>query len=113
MDYFMYREYQNYLMQLPDRKTPGIPGTQKTHGDIIAHTEAYIHQHLDKVFFPRMLEDWMKFDPFNTTQFDAAMAAGYTLIANNKYNLLLMKLGNKKMYDIDIMFPKKNNLVKY
>ncbi len=113
MDYFLYREYQNYIMQLPDRKTPGIPGTPKTHGDIIAHTEAYIHQHLDKVFFPRMIEDWMKFDPFNTTQFDAAMAAGYTLIANNKYNLLLMKLGNKKMYDIDIMFPKKSNALNY
>ena len=107
MDYFTYREYSNFMMQLPNRPTPGIPGSTKTHADIIAHTESYIYQHIHKVYFPRLIEDWKNFDPFNTTKFDAAMASGYTLIADNKYNLVLMKMGNKKMYDIDMLFPKK------
>ena len=111
MDYLVYREYSNWMMQLPNRPTPGIPGSTKTHADIIAHTESYIYQHIDKVYFPRLIEDWKGFDPFNTTKFDAAMAAGYTLIADNKYNLVLMKMGNKKMYDVDLLFPKRASAV--
>lgn len=106
LDYFKYRQYERFAMRLPGRKMPGIPGSTKTHGDIIAFTEAFIYNHLDKVYFKELLDDWINFDPFNTTKFDAAMAAGYTLIANNKYRILLQKKADERMLDIDILFGK-------
>lgn len=106
LDYFKYRQYERFAMRLPGRKMPGIPGSTKTHGDIIAFTEAFIYNHLDKVYFKELLDDWINFDPFNTTKFDAAMAAGYTLIANNKYKILLQKKADERMLDIDILFGK-------
>jgi len=104
LDYIKYRGYEEFAMKLPDRKEPGIPGNTKSHGDIIAFTEAYIYNHLDKVYFAELIDDWTRFDPFDTTEFDRAMAAGYTLIADNRYRLLLKKLESQKMHDVKKLF---------
>lgn len=104
MDYIKYRDYYRFAMHLPGRKDAGIATTSKTIGDIVDYTDSYIYTHLEKVYFPDLLKDWMNFDPNKTTSFDRAMAAGVTLIAANRYNLLEKKLGDKNFYDVKKLF---------
>lgn len=100
MDYMEYREYMKYAMKVKGRKSPGIPTTQKTIEDIIAVTEAYIHNYLDRVYFSDLTLDWANFDPNNTTRFDRAMAAGMTLLANDRYKVYFKKKDIGRMYDV-------------
>jgi hypothetical protein len=91
--YFEDRGYLAFLMHLPGSMKPGISGSVKTHQQIAEITEDYIETHIDKVIFPELLKDWLEFDISKTTKFDAAMAAGYTLIADR--NILLRNLERK------------------
>ena len=74
-------------MYLPGSSKPGMSGSVKTHQRIAEVTEDYIENNIEKVCFPELLKDWLEFDISKTTKFDAAMAAGYTLIADK--NILL------------------------
>lgn len=80
--YFDELGYTPCLMHLPDRKEPGIPASQKTKQDLVETTKAYILDSIDKVYFLRLLEDWRDFDPTHTKVHDAAMAAGWSLVAD-------------------------------
>jgi hypothetical protein len=71
-------------MKLPNYPDYGIPGNKSTHEHLAEVTEEYILENSDKVFFKDCLTDWLEFDINNTTKFDVAMAAGYTLIADKK-----------------------------
>lgn len=82
--YFVSRGYEAFLMKLKGYEDYGIPGNQKTHQQLAEATEEYILENCHKVWFIEMLTDWLEFDINNTTKFDVAMAAGYTLIADNK-----------------------------
>ena len=82
--YFDDRGYSKFLMKLPGRNDVGIPGSTKSHTLLAEVTEDYIVQDIEKVFFPKLIEDWLGFDILKTTKFDAAMAAGYTLIAGSR-----------------------------
>jgi len=82
MHYFEDRGYSQFLMWLPGSNKPGMSGSQKTHQQIAEVTEDYIVNHIDGVVFKELVLDWLNFDINNTTKFDAAMAAGYTLIAD-------------------------------
>ena len=86
-NYFEDRGYSAFLMYLPGSAKPGMSGSVKTHQQIAEVTEDYIETNVDKVCFPELLKDWLEFDISKTTKFDAAMAAGYTLIADK--NILL------------------------
>jgi len=85
--YFEDRGYSAFLMTLPGSMKPGLSGSVKTHQQIAEVTEDYIENNIEKVFFPSLLKDWLEFDISKTTKFDAAMAAGYTLIGDK--NILL------------------------
>lgn len=102
LDYIKYRGYDLFAMHLQGRKEPGIPGSTKAIGDIVALTESYIYNHLHKLYFPDLINNWLDFDPFNTTKFDRAMGAGYTLIADARYKLLLKKIGEKQLFDVNM-----------
>jgi len=82
LHYFEERNYGKFLMWLPDRNQPGIAASAKTHQYIAELTEAYIKDYIDKVYYKDLINDWLEFDISNTTKFDAAMAAGYALIAD-------------------------------
>lgn len=82
--YFENKGYLPFLLKLPGRQEPGIPATAKSHQQIAEYTEAYIYEHIDKVVFPALIQDWLNFDLSNTEKFDRSMAAGYTLIANER-----------------------------
>lgn len=82
MHYFNDRGYGPFLMWLPERNQPGVAASPKTHQHIAELTESYISEHSDKVYFKQLIQDWLEFDLSATTKFDAAMAAGYALIAD-------------------------------
>lgn len=83
-DYFIHRGYEAFLMKLNGYDDYGIPGNQKTHQQLAEVTEGYILNSIKKVFFRTLINDWLQFDLNNTTAYDSAMAAGYTLIADNR-----------------------------
>jgi len=100
--YFEERGYEDFLLWLPTSLKPGISGHKKTHQEIAEATESYIEDHSEKCFFKNLLSDWLEFDINNTTKFDAAMAAGYALIADN---LIISKQKEKKdVHDIGKIF---------
>lgn len=82
LHYFNDRGYGNFLTWLPERTQPGIAASPKTHQHIAELTESYISDYCDRVYFKELITDWLDFDLANTTKFDAAMAAGYALIAD-------------------------------
>lgn len=82
--YFDARGYKGFLITLPGRKAPGIPGSQQTHQMLAEHLEEYILEHVNKIYFPELLKDLINFDISNTTKSDATMAFGYALIADKK-----------------------------
>lgn len=102
--YFEDRGYGGFLMYLPGSNKPGISGSIKTHQQIAEITEDYIEHNIDKVYYTELLKDWLEFDITKTTKFDAAMSAGYTLIAD-KYILLKMNL-QKRVINANDLFKK-------
>ena len=56
--------------------------------------------------FKELLLDWLNFDINNTTKFDAAMAAGYTLIAD-KGLVRDAYAKAEKIVDVTTMFRKR------
>lgn len=83
--YFKQRGYEGFLMKLEDYPDYGIPAQGSGVSEQIQEeTIEYIHKNINKVFFPDLIEQWLEFDPANTTKFDLVMAAGYTLIAKSR-----------------------------
>ena len=80
--YFKQRGYEAFLMKLEGYPDYGIPGNENTCRQLVEVTEEYINKNIDKVFYKDLIKDWLKFDMANTTKYDLAMAAGYTLIAD-------------------------------
>lgn len=82
--YFSDRGYLGFLVKLPMRNEPGIPGSKQTHQMLAEHLEEYVTEHTSKIFFPDLLKDLIEFDIGNTTTSDATMAFGYALIGDKK-----------------------------
>lgn len=77
-------DFSEFLITLPGRNSPGIPGTTQSIGEIMDHTTEYIEDCIDLVDYSDLITDWIKFNPDNTTKFDLGMASGYALIAANR-----------------------------
>lgn len=82
-DFYKPRNCEGFLMKLPGEDDYGIytDGAKQTHQLLADYTEAYINENIEKVYFKKLVEEWLLFDIGKTTQFDTAMAAGFTLIA--------------------------------
>lgn len=80
------RNCEGFLMRLPGEDSPGLysDGSGKTHQLICDLTEDYIDKNIKKVFFKKLIKEWLEFTIDKTTAFDRAMASGYTLIAAKK-----------------------------
>jgi len=72
-----------FLMKLPGEKDHGLysDGQMRTKQQIADYTEAYINEHIEKVYFVDLIDDWLEFNIKKSTPYDLAMASGYTLIA--------------------------------
>ena len=106
LHYFEDRGYLPFLMWLPGANKPGMSGSQKAHQQIAEITEDYIVNHIDGVVFKELILDWLNFDINNTTKFDAAMAAGYTLIAD-KGLVRDAYMKAEKLVDVGSLFRKR------
>jgi hypothetical protein len=75
-----------FLMKLPGEDDYGLysDGHGKTHQLICDLTEDYIDRNIKKVFFKKLIQEWLEFTIDKTTAFDRAMASGYTLVAAKK-----------------------------
>lgn len=102
--YFEYRGYERFLTKMPNASKYGISATVKTHQQIAEETESYITDNLSKVIFVELLDDWLHFNINKTTKFDAAMAAGYTLIAASKSKFAQKAEQKVKLYDVREIF---------
>lgn len=82
-DFYREKNCEGFLMKLPGEDDYGIytDGQKKTHQLLADYTEAYINESIEKVYFSKLLEEWLLFDIGDTTKFDTAMAAGFALIA--------------------------------
>jgi hypothetical protein len=102
--YFENARVQNFLVKLKNQKNYGIAASRKTTQAMCELIEKYIYDNIHKVYFVDLLKDWANFDIERTQSFDAAMASGYTLLADSK--ILLKKGAEKalKIIDIDDLF---------
>ena len=80
--YFKQRGYEAFLMKLDGYPDYGIPGNENTCRQLVEVSEEYINKNIEKVPYKDLIEQWLSFDMANTTKYDVAMAAGYTLIAD-------------------------------
>ena len=80
--YFEERGYLDFLIRLPGYKDPGIPSTQDNKRTLAEQTEEYISNHIDKVYFSKLIKQWLDFRLDKTQMYDIAMAAGWTLVAD-------------------------------
>ena len=102
--YFEYRGYERFLTRMPNSTKYGISATVKTHQQIAEETENYHLDNLHKVIFVELLDDWLHFNINKTTKFDAAMAAGYTLIAASNSKFAQKVEQKQKLYDVREIF---------
>ena len=65
-----------------DGHTDGVPASTKNKQSAADSTSIYIRDNIQKVPFMKLLLDWNKFNLKNSTKFDAAMAAGWTLLGS-------------------------------
>lgn len=81
--YFKAKDCEGFLMRLPGEDDFGLysDGHKFVHQQLSDYTEAYINEYCERVMFKELLKDWLLFDIGDTGPYDAAMAAGYTLIA--------------------------------
>jgi hypothetical protein len=100
-----------FLAYLPGESEPGIytqsnAGAQSTVQTICNYTEAYINEHIKKVYFKSLIDKrtngWLAFKVDDTQDFDEPMAAGITLIAvkAKKY-----RLPNQQLATIESILP--------
>lgn len=82
-DFYRTKNCEGFLMKLPGEDDYGIytDGAKQTHQLLADYTEAYINENIEKVYFKKLLEEWLLFDIGKTTAYDTAMAAGFALIA--------------------------------
>lgn len=96
-----------FLTYLPGEDEPGVvtDGSGKVTQTICNYTEAYINEHIGKVWFERLMNNstgWLGFKVDDTQKYDEPMAAGFTLIAVKGK----LKFKNaKKEKDIESIMP--------
>jgi hypothetical protein len=104
MHYFNERGYSQFLMWLPGKNNPGLAASQSSHQELAEETEIYIEENIDGVYHPELIKDWLNFNLKDTQKFDAAMAAGYALIADKR---ILKNNNAEKLVDINSYFRKR------
>lgn len=106
IDYFKKRGYEQYLTWLDGRNKPGISNTSQssgggTNGLIAELTDHNITHFVDNCAYHQLIDDWLKFNPAKTTEFDAAMAYGFALINSRSLQLFYTKPSSMTKVDLN------------
>lgn len=64
-------------------------GASRASSALLNSIEDVTYKSVNKVYFPRTLQDWLDFAPTDTEKYDLTMSSGYTLIAMDKSRFLL------------------------
>ena len=81
-NYFKDRGCNDFLIYLDGYKDAGIPSTPENKRDGMDLIEEMINEDLDKVYFKRLLQDWIKFRITETQKYDPSMGSMWTLYAD-------------------------------
>lgn len=99
--YFELRGYKDFLIHYSDRKEAGIPASTENKVMMLEIMQEYFKEHIDKQFFPDLIQDLLKFEIANTQKYDLSMAAGWTLFADH-YNVAAK--GSTGLKDVTKLF---------
>lgn len=97
--HFEERGMEKFMLWMPGAKQPGIPSSTPSKQELAELTELYIEDHIDKVYFKDLVSDWLDFDLDNTEKFDAAMGAGWTLVADR---MLSKRFAKKTVSNVNL-----------
>ncbi|WP_407522672.1 hypothetical protein PDL71_15455 [Lacibacter sp. MH-610] len=99
--YFELRGYKDFLIHYSDRKEAGIPASTENKVMMLEIMQEFFKEHIDKQFFPDLIQDLLKFEIANTQKYDLSMAAGWTLFADH-YNVAAK--GSTGLKDVTKLF---------
>ena len=102
--YFQERGYGPFLQRLPGYKEPGVPSTEENKHTALDFVEDMVDKHIDAVFYPDLINDWIKFDVTKTQKYDLAMASLWVELACRVKTIRIQTGGTKKITDY---FPKR------
>lgn len=81
INYFIDRGYSDFLIWFSGATNPGIFAGDKSKQLAAEYIDDYVNNYANKIWFPKLIEDLIGFDLSDSTQFDRAMAFGWTLVA--------------------------------
>lgn len=113
MAYFRQRGYEDFIMYRPEvtytkdddsQATEGAPASKPMIDTYTGRLQTFIIKHGHRLPFKELIKDLLVFEPGKTTKFDAAVAAGWTLLAREK---IIME--EPKPVEITQLFKTYNN----
>lgn len=81
INYFIDNGYDEFLTWLPGQKNPGIFAGEKSKQHGAEKMDNYVTEMCHTIMFPALLDDLSKFDLSDSTKYDRAMSAIWTLVA--------------------------------
>ena len=72
----------SFLIHLDEYKEPGIPSTRENKQTGVDIIEEHIYNHLDKIYYKRLIQSWIRFDINNTQKEDETMGSMWTLLGD-------------------------------
>jgi len=108
LDYFEDRLYDDYLYWIPGEKVRGIHNSSQSkgggvNGKISELTDTFINHHIESIYFPEVIEQWLKFSPEDTTEFDLAMAFGFAEILDREITKKINRVSSNQIKVSDIL----------
>lgn len=80
IQYFCEMGYDTFVMKIASGQ--GIHASDKTNRQLAEFIEEYVYHDYKSIMFDRLIRDLLEFRVDKTTKFDAAMAFGYSLMAD-------------------------------
>ena len=81
INYFIDNGYEEFLTWLPGQKNPGIFAGEKSKQHGAEKMDNYVTDMCHTIMFPALLNDLSRFDLSDSTKYDRAMSAIWTLVA--------------------------------
>lgn len=104
INYFQDNGYGQFLTWLPGQKNPGIFAGEKSKQFAAEKMDNYVEDYCHTIMFPGLLDELSRFDLSDSTEFDRAMSALWTLVAAGE---ITAEEDTERMVNIDDFFKKR------